>query len=178
MSHASPLESLFPHQGGLLLKSDSRQVPVKIKTILPLKALMSPLQINNRHWTTSSRKWTLYQSTFQCPKLLDQSSLRQQSEFSKKKPSGRTHSYTFVPIYGPKFKIQMAINHHWTQSTSEKLALHAPQTAQQIYSKIQTKCRPRGKRSFKRDRPTMLKWCMTDTTLRVALTMIHFWGRG
>ena len=28
------------------------------------------------------------------------------------------------------------------------------------------------------DRPTMLKWCMTDTMLRCALTTLHFGGKG
>ena len=35
---------------------------------------------------------------------------------------------------------------------------------------------PHGKRSFERDWPTTLKWCMTDNMLCFALTVLCFWG--
>ena len=37
---------------------------------------------------------------------------------------------------------------------------------------IKTRCWPRGNRSFERDRPTTLNWCMTDITLCFALTTL------
>ena len=111
---------------------------------VPLDALMCPLPIINDIEPLSLTLHGVNACFIHHPSNLENYSIGHKSETDRSKQQKnvfwRIYFYTFIPILGLKFKIQMAENLCVTFWTSVKLTLNSPPNGPVVtYSKIQNR---------------------------------------